>query len=112
MRLRLEPDLMVIGEAGDGRTALELAMAYSPDVVVLDLEMPGMDGIETTLALCAASAGGAVVILSIHNDAASRARALDAGATAFVEKTGGVEPLLEAIRRAAVRQPPSLDSQH
>ena len=80
--------------------------AQHPDVVVLDLEMPGMDGIATTLALRSAAASGAVVILSIHNDAAHRARALGAGATAFVEKTGGIEPLLAAIRRAAVRQPP------
>ncbi len=107
MRLRLEPDLIVIGDAGDGQAALVLAMAQHPDVVVLDLEMPGMDGIATTLALRSAAVSGAVVILSIHNDATSRNRALAAGATAFVEKTGGIEPLLEAIRRAAIRQPPA-----
>ena len=107
MRLRLEPDLIVIGDAGDGQAALVLAMAQHPDVVVLDLEMPGMDGIATTLALRSAAASGAVVILSIHNDASTRMRALAAGATAFVEKTGGIEPLLEAIRRAAIRQPPA-----
>ena len=107
MRLRLEPDLIVIGDAGDGQAALVLAMAQHPDVVVLDLEMPGMDGIATTLALRSAAASGAVVILSIHNDTTSRNRALAAGATAFVEKTGGIEPLLEAIRRAAIRQPPA-----
>ncbi len=65
-----------------------------------------MDGIETTLALCAWAVGCAVVILSIHGNLAARMRALAAGANAFVEKTGGIEPLLAAIRRAAVHRLP------
>jgi two-component system, NarL family, nitrate/nitrite response regulator NarL len=105
MRLQLEPDLRVVGEAGDGLAALALAEAKHPDVVLLDLEMPGMDGIATTLALRSTVANSAVVLLSIHHDAAQRARALSAGASAFVEKTGGIEPLLAAIRRAAACQP-------
>ena len=106
MLLRLEPDLTVVGEAGDGQAALVLAMAQHPDVVVLDLEMPGMDGVATTVALRSSVASSAVVILSIHHDQVNRARALAAGASAFVEKTAGIDPLLEAIRRAAACQPP------
>jgi DNA-binding NarL/FixJ family response regulator len=61
-----------------------------------------MDGIETALALCAGAVDCTVVILSIHGNSAARMRALTAGANAFVEKTGGIEPLLAAIRRAAI----------
>jgi NarL family two-component system response regulator LiaR len=51
MVLRLEPDLEVVAEAGDGRTGLELARAFNPDIVLLDLIMPGMDGQDVALAL-------------------------------------------------------------
>jgi len=101
MRLELERDLVVAGEAGDGQTAVGLAITQSPDVVVLDLDMPGMDGLATAAALRSLTPSAAVVILSIHDEIAVRHRALAVGATAFVEKTGEIELLLEAIRRAA-----------
>jgi two-component system, NarL family, response regulator NreC len=99
MRLGLEPDLVVVGEAEDGQAAIDLVSARSPDVIVLDLEMPGMDGIATAQALHAIAPEGKLIILSIHSDAAARKRALAAGAVAFVEKNAGIEPLLAAIRR-------------
>jgi DNA-binding NarL/FixJ family response regulator len=99
MRLGLEPDLVVIGEAEDGQTAIDLASARSPDVIVLDLEMPRMDGIATAQALRAVAPEGAVIILSIHSDITSRRRAVAAGAVEYVEKDAGIEPLLAAIRR-------------
>ena len=68
MRLGLESDLVVIGEAEDGQAAIDLVSARSPDVIVLDLEMPGMDGIATAQALRAIAPEGAVIILSIHSD--------------------------------------------
>jgi DNA-binding NarL/FixJ family response regulator len=101
MRLELERDLVVAGGARDGQTAVELALAQSPDVIVLDLDMPGMDGLATAAALRALAPCAAIVILSIHGEMAARVRALAAGAIGFVEKTGGIEPLLEAIRQAA-----------
>ena len=58
MRLGLEPDLVVVGEADDGQAAIDLVSARSPDVIVLDLEMPGMDGIATAQALRAIAARG------------------------------------------------------
>ena len=99
MRLGIEPDLVVIGEAEDGQAAIDLVSARSPDVIVLDLEMPGMDGIATAQALRTIAPEGEVIILSIHSDTAARKRALAAGAVAFVEKNAGIEPLLAAIRR-------------
>jgi two-component system response regulator DesR len=99
MRLEIERDLVVVGGAEDGQTAVGLALAQHPDVVVLDLDMPGMDGLATAAALKAQAPSTAIVMLSIHDEIAARTRALAAGANAFVEKHGGAEPLLEAIRR-------------
>jgi DNA-binding NarL/FixJ family response regulator len=101
MALGLEPDMIVVGEAANGQALLDLAATTRPDVIVMDLAMPGMDGAATTVALRASAARCRVVMLSIHEDDASRRRALAAGAAAFVEKGNGLEPLLEAIRDAA-----------
>jgi DNA-binding NarL/FixJ family response regulator len=105
MRLELEPDLVVIGEAEDGQAAIDLVGARLPDVILLDLEMPGMDGIATAQALRAIAPRIAVIILSIHGDMAARRRALAAGAVEFVEKNAGIEPLLAAIRRGRASAP-------
>jgi DNA-binding NarL/FixJ family response regulator len=99
-RFHLEPDLQVVGEASTGREALTLAQTLSPDVVLMDIEMPVMDGIEVTAVLRRAVPQSAVVILSIYNDALTRERAQAAGAVAFVEKRGVTDSLLSAIRLA------------
>jgi len=101
VRFHLEPDMQVVGEASTGREALTLAQTLAPDVVLMDLEMPGMDGIEATAALRTIVPQSAVVILSIHDDVQTRGRAQAAGAVAFVEKRGGTDRLLSAIRQAA-----------
>jgi two-component system response regulator NreC len=100
-RFYLEPDLLVIGEASTGREALALAQALSPDVVLMDIAMPGMDGIEATAALHRVVPQSVVVILSISNDPQTRKQAQAAGAVAFVEKHGVTDTLLAAIRLAA-----------
>lgn len=101
MRLTLEPDLTVVGEASTAEEALALVQSLAPDIVLMDVEMPGMDGIAATAAVSASARQSAVVILSIHDDALTRARAQAAGAVAFVEKRGRTEELLAAIRQAA-----------
>jgi DNA-binding NarL/FixJ family response regulator len=100
MRLALEPDLEVIGEAKDGMEALRQAHELHPDVVVMDIEMPRLDGIAATEALRTNEPGCCVVILTVHENSATRARANDAGAAAFVSKHAGDEALLAAIRSA------------
>jgi len=101
MRLALEPDITVLGEAGDGREALTLAAALAPAVVLMDVEMPGMDGIDATAALCARAPHSAIVVLSLHDSAVLRARATRAGAAAFVGKHEAPEALIATIRRVA-----------
>jgi DNA-binding NarL/FixJ family response regulator len=101
VRFNLEPDLEVVGEASSGREALALAQSLTPDVVLMDVEMPEMDGIEVTAVLRRVVPQSAVVILSIYDDAQTRGRAQAAGAVAFVEKRGATENLLSAIRQAS-----------
>lgn len=102
-RLHLEPDFEVVGEASTGKEALSLAQTLSPDVVLMDIEMPGMDGIAATSALYKVAPHSAVVILSISDDTQTRRLALAAGAIAFVEKRGATDALLSAIRQAAAQ---------
>src|SRR5215469_14628910 len=97
MRLLMEPDIAVIGEASSGEQALELVQELSPDIVLMDVEMPGMDGITATTAIRANTPQSAVVMMSIHDDARTRTRAKAAGAAAFVEKSGTLEVLLATI---------------
>ncbi len=100
--LALEPNLEVVGEAGGGAEAISLTQALRPDVVLMDVEMPGMDGISATAALRSVAPQSAVVILTLYDDVATRARAQEAGAAAFVAKHRMEETLLAEIRRAAM----------
>ena len=102
MRLALEPDLEVVGEAGGAAAAISLASTLGPDVVLMDVEMPDADGIAATETMHALAPGSAVVIFTLLDDAATRARARAAGAAAFVAKHQTEETLLAAIRRAAM----------
>ena len=100
-RLTLERDMAVVGEAGNGREATILVEQLSPDVVVMDIEMPEMDGISAAAVMRRITPQPAIVLLSIHDGAATRAQAQAAGAAAFVPKSGEIEVLIEVIRRAS-----------
>lgn len=101
MRLELEADIRVVGEAGDGATAVEAARLLSPDVVLMDVNLPVADGITATRELAAGVPNAAVVILSLHDDQQTIDRSLAAGAVAFVGKQQMDGDLLAAIRLAA-----------
>ena len=98
MRLALEPDLHIIGEAENGIAAVQAAQTLQPDVIIMDVEMPQMDGITAAQLLHTLVPESRVVMLSIHSNAETRARAHAAGAAAFVEKQGAVAALLQAVR--------------
>jgi len=104
LRLSLEPELEVVGEAGDGAEAIALAGSLRPDVVLIDVKMPGTDGIEVTAALKVVVREIAVVMLSLYDDIETRRRAKEAGVAAFVAKHR-MEELLAVIRRAAFGRP-------
>jgi DNA-binding NarL/FixJ family response regulator len=101
MRLALEEDLEVVGETGDATEAIPLARALRPHVILMDVELPGASGIETTQRLQAAAPRSAVVIFTLRDDAATQEQARAAGATAFVAKHRTEEALLAAIRSVA-----------
>jgi len=98
--LQLEPAAAVIGEAGTFAEALALAKDLKPDVVFMDVEMPGMDGIEATALLVAMLPQVAVIILTMHSTSDTRTRAMAAGARAFVEKNRA-EDVGVAFRRVS-----------
>ncbi len=103
MRLELEPDLAIAGEAGNGVEALKLVQDIHPNVVVMDVEMPTMNGLTATRGLQILTPFVPVIMLSIHDDDQTRIRAKAAGAAAFVGKQEGVELLIDTIRQVARR---------
>lgn len=90
-------DMKVVGEASDGRTAVALARQHSPDVVLMDITMPDLNGIEATRQLMAASPNARVIALSAHSDLRSAGEMLKAGAKGYLVKDGIFEELLQAI---------------
>lgn len=101
MQLMLEPDIEVIGEAASGEETFSLVQQLQPDVVPIDVKMPGMDGLTATRGVQAIRPMSAVVILSLYDDAHLRAEAQAAGAAAFVSKHEEIDALLTAIRQAS-----------
>lgn len=104
LRLLLErqPDLVVVGEAADGRQAIEMAESLEPHVVVMDIAMPNLNGIEATRQIVGKRPGISVVILSMHSDESYVLRALKAGARGYLLKDSAEADLIRAIR--AVRE--------
>lgn len=96
-----EPDIEVAGEAGDGPRTVDVVAATRPDVLLLDLAMPGLDGHGVIEALHRTPHRPAVVVLTSATDDAHLVRAMQAGATAYVLKTAAAEQVIAAVRDAA-----------
>ncbi|MFI6273706.1 response regulator [Streptomyces sp. NPDC050988] len=95
------PGLEVVGEAGTGAEAVELAGTERPDVVVMDIRMPGMDGIEATRLIAEGSGGAQVIMLTTFDDDDYLYGALRAGAAGFLVKDMALDDILDSIRVVA-----------
>ncbi len=103
LRLLLEqqPDFKVVAEANDGREALQMVSKFHPEVAILDIGMPQLNGIEATRQIVAQEPATQVVILSMHADEGYVLRALKAGAKAYIVKNSAEADLIRAVRSVA-----------
>ena len=98
MLLEEEPDIAVVGEAENGRVAVALSQKLKPDIVIMDISMPILNGIEATRIIKNSALSTKVIILSMYLDQEYVYNALDAGATGFLVKKTAAEDLLRAVR--------------
>ncbi len=99
--LSIDAEIEVVGEAADGGTAVDLGVALTPDVVLMDLQMPVLDGVEATRRLAAEAPGVKVLILTTYDSDQSIVRAVEAGAAGYLLKDAPTEHLLDAIKETA-----------
>jgi NarL family two-component system response regulator LiaR len=99
--LDTQPDISVVAEAGSGEEAVKMAAEHAPDVALMDLIMPGMDGVEATRLLTAKSPRTSVIVLTSYHDDEHVFPAIRAGALSYVLKEIGPAELAEAVRKAA-----------
>lgn len=104
MLLEGEPDLEVVDEAGDGRAAVTAVLDADADVVLMDVRMPGLDGIGAARALAEAGSPARVLVLTTFDEDATVEAALRAGVAGFLLKTAPPEQMLDAVRRVAAGQ--------
>lgn len=104
LTLEMEPDIEVVAEARDGYDVLQGVRELSPDVVCIDISMPGLNGIEATRQLLAIQPQVKVIALSCHTDPSQVAEMFNAGAHGYVLKMGASDELLPAIRMVSQNQ--------
>ncbi len=104
MLFQAEPDILIVGEAGSGEAAIAAVTALKPDVVVMDIAMPGMNGIEATRQIKAVSPETAVLALTMHEEEPYFFQMLEAGASGYVPKRATADDLISAIRIVAQGQ--------
>ena len=100
-----EEDIAVVGEAQDGREAVRMAKELQPDIIVMDIAMPQLNGIDATGQAIKASPHSGVLILSMHDDESYILRALEAGARGYILKDNAEDHLVQAIRIVAQGKP-------
>ncbi len=96
--LSREPDIEVVGQASDGETAVELAGKLSPDVVLMDIKMPKMNGIEAAGNILRSDAAVRIILLTAYDDRSFVVAALKAGVSGYVLKTSIMDDLIPALR--------------
>ncbi len=103
--LKADGHFQIVGEAHNGREAVELAQTLRPDVILMDIAMPGLNGMEATRQILAANPAARILILSAHSDDVYVERMQQAGAVGFLEKQTSAEILTKAIREVAAGRP-------
>jgi DNA-binding NarL/FixJ family response regulator len=103
--LKADGHFQIVGEAHDGREAVELAQTLRPDIILMDIAMPGLNGMEATRQILAANPAARILILSAHSDDIYVERMQQAGAVGFLEKQTSAEILTRAIREIAAGRP-------
>jgi DNA-binding NarL/FixJ family response regulator len=104
--LSLQPDLEVMAEAANGAAAVELAMRLCPDVVVMDVKMPGFDGVAATKRICDSCPSTRVLLLSFADDPDTIGAGLAAGASGYVLKYAGPDAVTAGVRAVHRLAPP------
>ncbi|MFE9747146.1 response regulator [Saccharothrix saharensis] len=96
--LQTDPEIEVVAEADNGQAAIDLVARHRPDVAVIDIRMPGVDGLAAAEAICRSTAGTAVIMLTTFSEDAHIAKALRAGAGGFLVKSGDPRELITGVR--------------
>lgn len=104
MLLESDADIKVIAEADSGENAVKMYMEHMPDVVVMDITMPGIGGLEATDRIIAKDSSARILVLSAHEDSVHPKRVLNAGAMGYLTKRSAAEELIKAIRTVAGRK--------
>ncbi len=103
--LELQPDMEVVGEAGDGREAVDLAAELKPNVVIMDIAMPRLNGIDATSQIVKRDPAIGVIMLSMHSDEGYLVRTLSAGAKGYLLKESAEGDLVRAVQAVAQGKP-------
>jgi two-component system invasion response regulator UvrY len=104
MLLESDADIKVVAEADSGENGVKLYMEHKPDVVVMDITMPGIGGLEATDRIMAKDSSARILVLSAHEDSVHPKRVLNAGAMGYLTKRSAAEELIKAIRTVASRK--------
>jgi two-component system invasion response regulator UvrY len=104
MLLESDADIKVVAEADSGENGVKMYMEHKPDVVVMDITMPGIGGLEATDRIMAKDSSARILILSAHEDSVHPKRVLNAGAMGYLTKRSAAEELIKAIRTVASRK--------
>ena len=102
--LEMQPDFKVVGEAADGLEASQMAERYHPDVLVVDMMMPGLNGLEVTRQVRQRSPATRIIVLSMHNNDAYVLQALKRGASGYVLKDSGPAEVVQAVKQVMLGQ--------
>lgn len=103
--LQQQPDLQVVAEVGDGRTAVQQAIEHAPDVVIMDITLPDLNGIEATRLIKSSVANVKVIALSMHEDRRLLVEMLKAGASGYLLKNCAYTEILTAVKAVMADQP-------